>query len=208
MKVKECFSKGRYYLLGLLIMYCSVRRTFRPNGWLFLIEVIGFLILFSIFLNSLGTAVKKRNEQGYKGFILPIFCLATLFVSFWYGARLGVVIRDAEFREKITDYNSVVDAIKAGKVPSTKDGDDLKYQVDQATFKNLPPTVKRIWGFRRGDCELRVYFLTENVGGALGTHGGFVYIEPLKEAPCKKPFPSSNEYLTSMTGNWFSFFGN
>ena len=197
----------RFYLFGLLVMYCAFRRTFRPSGWLFLIEVIGFFILFSVLLHSLGTAFKKRKEQGYKGFILPLFCLATLFVSFRYMPSLGETIRNAEFRERIADYNSVVDAIKAGKVPSTKDGGDLKYQVDLANFKNLPPTVQGIMGYRLGDCELRVYFLTENVGGALGTHSGFVYIEPLKKAPCEKPFPS-NEYRISMTGNWYSFFEN
>jgi hypothetical protein len=206
-KVKEWFYKTRYYLLGFVVMYCAVRRTFRPNGWLFLIELIGLFTLLSIFFLSLRDGFKERKERGYKGFILPFFCLTTIFVSYWYMPSLGVAIRDAEFRARIADYMSVVDAIKAGTVPSTKDGDDVNYQVDLATFKNLPPTVQWIKGFRRGNCELRVYFLTEHVGGALGTAMGFVYIEPLKQAPCEKPIRSS-EYLSPMMSNWYSFFKN
>jgi hypothetical protein len=208
-RVKERFYKTRFYLLGFLVMYCAFRRTFRPNGWFLLIVFIGFLVLFSVFLHSVVTAFKKRKELGYKGFVLPIFCLATIFVSFRYMPNLGVVVRDAEFRARIADYNSVVDAIKTGKVSSTKDGDDITYQVDLENFKNLPSTVQRIWGVRRGDCELRIYFYTEHVGGALGTTMGFVYSEPLKKAPCKKAFSTGYpEYLTSMTGKWYSFFKN
>lgn len=206
-KVKEWLYLARYYLLGLLVMYCAVRRTFRPNGLYVFIQFIGLVVLLVIFFKSLSTAFKKRKDLGFKGFILPLFCLATLFLSFRYLPTLGVAIRDAEFRARLADYNSVVDAIKAGKVVSTKHGDDLDYEVDMATFKNLPPTVQEIFGFRRGYCELRVYFYTEHVGGALGTHGGFVYIEPLEKAPCEKTFPLS-EYLTPMTGNWYSFFRN
>ena len=209
MKIKEWFYKSRFYFLGILVMYCSVRRTFRPNGWLFLIELIGFFVLFSVFLYSLTSGIKERKERGYKGFILPLFCIAVIFISFRYGAHLGLAMRDAEFRARIVDYNSVVDAIKAGKVSFTRDGADLKYQVDLEAFKNLPPTVQKLWAIRREDCELRVYFYTEHLGGALGTTMGIVYIEQLKNSPCKKPWPSS-EYLTPMPGmdRWFSLFEN
>ncbi len=206
MKAKEWFYKTRYYLLGLLVMYCAVRRTFRPNYWLFFIEMIGLIIFLTIFIRFLSAVLKKRKELGYRELILPLFCLLTIVLSVRFLGPLGVAIRDKEFRARIVDYNSVVDAIKAGKVPSNKHGDDLQYPIDLTTF-NLPPTVQEAIGIRREDCELVVYFVTCHLGGALGPHMGFVYIEKLGKTPCKEPFPSY-EHLTPMTGNWFSYFHN
>jgi hypothetical protein len=209
-KAKRWLYQARYYFLGLLVMYCGLRRFFRPNGWLFLVGQIGIFILLCVFLYSLGIGFKKFKEAGLKGFILPLYCIATIYVSFAFMPSLSVAIRDAEFKARIADYNSVVDAIKAGKVPSIKDGDFLKYPVNRAAFKNLPATVEDdICGFRLENCELRVYFGTCHLGGALGPHMGFVYIERLQEAPCKRTFPGDvSEYRTPMMGDWYSYYRN
>lgn len=194
-----------YLVTGFLVMFSGFRAVYRP-GWLYyFIEMIGLILLLVGFFDTLISGFKRRDQWIYKWMVLPVFCLASLYLSLGVMPGLGLAMITNEFKNHLKDFDSAVVDIRAGKYSGIPHDDQIFYDVDPQEFKTLPSSVRGVHAWRcasGGDVD--VYFLTSNLGGGLGIHRGFAYVDFQKKWKCGPRVPSYY-HLEPMGNNWYSF---
>jgi len=146
------------------VLFSALRMSFRPNGMYLLLGGFGFYALLVFFSVTLVFGFTRRKNFIYRWMILPLYCLICI-VSLRFMNPLGLMLRDIEFKDRIKDYDSVVNDIRDGKVPCIPDANHDFAVIDMAIIKNLPPTVIGVTACRCNDGRVVILFQTTRIQG-------------------------------------------
>jgi len=181
-------------VFGIFMMFIGINQNFRPIVFHIPIKAIGMILLIGCFFATFLLGFIRREYFVYRWMILPLFCVIS-FASLAYLPKVGLKIRDFEFRKRIDDYVSVVNEIRDGKIPYS----NVFRTVDKKYLKRLPPTVFYVWVDRCKDNGVVVGFDTST-----RPHTGFIYIDNGPTGNCKDMVPKSIS-LKPIFGNWYSY---
>lgn len=107
------------------------------------------------------------------------------------------MLRDIEFKARISDYESVVNGIRDGKIPCVPDANHDFAEIDSTKIKNLPLAVGGILACRCDDAKVVVLFGTSR-------YDGLIFVDP--EKLCKGGNElMKNIILDPIAKNWYRF---
>jgi hypothetical protein len=107
-------SLFRCFILAFSMVFAGAEALFRyREGALQWLVLVLYLIWFAVLLVTTARLLCRGRRPSLNSAVLAIWLVAAPFA----GAQCGIIIRDAVFRSRLTEYETAVHNIQSGIVP-------------------------------------------------------------------------------------------